>query len=659
MKHKGLFRPVLQGLFLAKLFILSGCFAKKEISNKIVVNLPAQQMQSLDPTLWAPQTVLGQGTLFEGLFGYNQDLNIEPKVSDSHTISTDKLTWTLALKKTKLWSNGDSLNAHDFIYAWKRFISPGVVAPMWASMFPDVVGAEEYKAGSIGFEGVGFKAVDDFTIEIKLKRPVDIIHKLVLGSAMPLHKKTLSKAKSEKKDWWKPANFVGNGPYLPTKFQADGEMTFEKNKNYIGYVGNVDIFVLKSGGLSVQVQNFEAEGLDLAHVLSLGDYKYVTTDLRMKKQVHEENELGFHGFQMARTVNPIVDNQKLRTALAIGIDKQTIAKAVMGNRVIPTDVYGPPSDSVLQGLKINKYNPDSAKKLLEESGYNQTKPVIYIFSPPSNDARGWASVTEALHSQWRELGVNVLIENMEDGMLTQYSWGSGFHKGEEFKRPGVTMYTGKILWKEPAMFLRLADHTWYYHNYPLILKEKLKAMAILAQEFSNLKKGAHPQDWDELDTLANEIDLLQTKVVALEKDSIGIIDLLKPNFKAAYLTMKSDMQKLTKPEKKVKAWVTARTFINDGFVKMETYLGNTVNLSGWLTLLKLRISDKENSKILIKQLQQQALDQAWIVPLYSEKLVYLKRPWIKNVVLNKFGAWLMAFNLQYIEVDKEAYKAAQ
>ena len=121
----------------------------------------------------------------------------------------------------------------------------------------------------------------------------------------------------------------------------------------MGYTGNVDVFVLKSGGLSVQVQNFEAEGLDIAHILSLGDYKYVTTDARMKKQVHEENELGFHGFQMARTVNPIVDNQKLRTALALGVDKETIAKAVMGNRVVPTGVYGPPSDSLLQGLKIH------------------------------------------------------------------------------------------------------------------------------------------------------------------------------------------------------------------------------------------------------------------------------------------------------------------
>jgi hypothetical protein len=58
---------------------------------------------------------------------------------------------------------------------------------------------------------------------------------------------------------------------------------------------------------------------------------------------------------------------------------------------------------------------------------------------------------------------------------------------------------------------------------------------------------------------------------------------------------------------------------------------------------------------LTRRLVQHTMDQDWIIPLVSENLVYLKRPFIKGETIYKLGVWNMMFNLALINVDKDAY----
>ena len=69
---------------------------------------------------------------------------------------------------------------------------------------------------------------------------------------MPLHRRS---QEIYGKNWWKPQNFVGNGPYVPVSFQPDDKLVIEKNPNYVGECGNVDRFEIKAGGLLSQMQN--------------------------------------------------------------------------------------------------------------------------------------------------------------------------------------------------------------------------------------------------------------------------------------------------------------------------------------------------------------------------------------------------------------------
>ena len=108
-----------------------------------------------------------------------------------------------------------------------------------------------------------------------------------------------------------------------------------------------------------------------------------------------------------------------------------------------------------------------------------------------------------------------------------------------------------------------------------------------------------------------------------------------------------------------KKWLEARNLLYTAQVKYLKYSENQVNHAALRLIAELEYAGGERANQLVRQLQEESLREGWIIPLYSEKLVYLIQPWLKDEVLNKFGPWLCLFNLQYLNVDLEAYRAAR
>ena len=645
---------------------LKGASAGAASSEKeIVVRLPSWPMQSLDPAIWKPELVLIQGTISEGLFGYDQDLNVVPKVAKSWTVSPDKLLWTIHLRTDKRWSNGDKVTAHDFIYGWARFCSPEVPSETWASMFPSIDRAMEYKGGGVPLDSVGFHALDDSTLTIKLLRPKAMPSLLCMGPAMPLHKKSYEAAKAEGSGdaWCLPGHFVGNGPYLPKSFIRDGEVELVKNPNYVGQRGNVDRFVLKAMNMSsqnVQIQQYEAGELDIAHVLTLGDYAYATKAKHLKDQVHASPEIGFLGVQVAHTVNKLMTDPDIRQAIALALDREDIAKNVMGGRVSPTFVFGPPTDTLFNGLKTQSQNIEEAKKLLAKSSYKGE--TVYLFTPPATDVQGLALVSEAVQGQLKAIGLNIVIENMEQDLLTgtlaSYVWGGGYLKDDRYTRPGLTLFPGKVLWKEPVMMLRGALSIWDWMNFDYDLKQLRKRITFEKVDIKNQEKGDKPEDWQELVALRDSVHMWFDSVRVFETDAAYRNKLIMEGDPALeFDRVRAAIKPNTPKADAIAKWQGQKDRLLDGEFNILSSLHNKANLEGnrlYAHLETMTMDDPEATPIMRRMLQL-SMDQDWIIPLVSENLVYLKRPFIKGETLYKFGVWNMMFNFQYMEVDKDAY----
>ncbi|HYH05248.1 MAG TPA: peptide ABC transporter substrate-binding protein, partial [Bacillota bacterium] len=387
---------------------------------------------SFVPYYWQIQHILAQGTLFEGLFGYAPDpkglggVKVVPVIAEKWSYSSDGKIWTIKLRRDKKWSNGDPVTAHDFEWTNRYICSPAIPdVPLWANHLQFVKNSWTIKAGGAPLDELGVKALDDYTIQFTLTfSRYDFNCWLAVGGAVPLHRKTVEKWGPNQ--WWKPANFVGNGPYIPVSWTDHKEAVLVKNKHYVGYCGNVDRIVLKNfvAGVS-QIQAYQAREIDLAWITGsngvLADYKYTMKRPELKKAYHETPaDLTWSGYQVTRGFSNVMDNPKLRQAFAMAIDRMTLAKTVLNGRSYPLAKYWSDSSPIGKKMQAIPYNISRARKLLAEAGYPGGKglPQLKFY------ITGNMPEVEFIVDQWKKnLGVKVQIENLENAVYwNQYVW---------------------------------------------------------------------------------------------------------------------------------------------------------------------------------------------------------------------------------------------
>ncbi len=133
-----------------------------------------REVQDLDPHLVNGVSSLNViAALLEGLVSKDpHDLHPVPGIAESWEISPDQKTYTFHLRRNAKWSNGDPVTAHDFIESYHRILSPPLASPV-AYMLYAVANAEAFNQGKIdNFDQVGFRAIDDRTLEISLTNPI-------------------------------------------------------------------------------------------------------------------------------------------------------------------------------------------------------------------------------------------------------------------------------------------------------------------------------------------------------------------------------------------------------------------------------------------------------------------------------------------------------
>ena len=90
--------------------------------------------------------------------------------AESWETSEDGLTWTFKLRKMD-WSDGEPVVAQHYVDSFQRILNPDN-GFAYSFLAYDIVGAEEYNTGKGSLDAVGIKAVDDYTLEFKLKHPL-------------------------------------------------------------------------------------------------------------------------------------------------------------------------------------------------------------------------------------------------------------------------------------------------------------------------------------------------------------------------------------------------------------------------------------------------------------------------------------------------------
>ena len=358
--------------------------------------------QSLDPAIVTGQL---EGriclALFEGLTTRNAKGDIIPGMAESWTISPDGLTYTFKIRPDAKWSNGEKLNANDFLNSWERTLNP-TTASQYSYQLYYLVNGEAYGTGKIkDFSQVGVKAPDEYTLVVTLTHPTAYFLELTSFQTLcPVHLATVKKYGS---NWIKPGKMISNGPYLLKEWRLNDYVLVEANPYYWRPVPIQHIKVLPTNSSTAAFNLFYSKKTDLI-IDKTSIPPALVPNLRDKPYFHA-NPFGATSFIRFNVKRKPFDDVRVRKALALALDKKDIVDKITraGEPVATTLVppgnagYTPP-----QGLV---YNPGEARKLLAEAGYpnGQGFPDVNLLYAGRGSGSQVATEMQAL---WRrELGI--------------------------------------------------------------------------------------------------------------------------------------------------------------------------------------------------------------------------------------------------------------
>ena len=344
--------------------------------------------------------------IMEGLVTYNSVLKPVPALAESWTLSADKKTYTFHLRAGVRWSDGVPLKAKDFVYSWKRLLSPVTAAP-YAYFLYDIEGAQEYGSGKIkDFEKVGVKAFDDSTLVVKLANPVaNWISMLGFWVTFPVRQDIIEKYGD---GWDSPGRMVNLGPFSLESIDHASKVVLKANSNYYGSRGNIEQIIAQILSDDQTALNLYQKGeLDFLAGIASGDLKKFKKRSDLKSFAHlKTNFLGF-----VTTKYPS-SSLKLRRAIAMAIDKTKFLELLSGNQK-PAQSFVPPG---LMGYSKSMglpFFPAKARMELSGSGIDTSVPLKLEYLLPDWDKA--QTVAKFIQQELKKnLGIDVILKAYEN-----------------------------------------------------------------------------------------------------------------------------------------------------------------------------------------------------------------------------------------------------
>ncbi|MDX1442325.1 MAG: peptide ABC transporter substrate-binding protein [Gammaproteobacteria bacterium] len=369
-----------------------------------------------EPATLDPHTAHGvparniQRDLFEGLLRETADGGYEPGVAERWTVSPNGLKYTFHLRDDARWSNGDPVTAGDFVFSFRRAASPGTGGVVAETLFP-ISNARAVLRGEQPPEALGVSASGPRELVIELHRPAGyFLHLLTHPSTFPVHAESLR----EHSDWTRPGKLVSNGAYQLVDWRVQSAITLEKNPHYwdVDNVAIERVQFLPVEDLNAELSRFAAGELDITYGVPIGRLN------RLRQEYADELRVApwFGTYYLGiNTTRPPLDDVRLRKALTLAIDRDVLARDVVGGGetaayhwVPPLPDYRSPAPEWATWSQARRET--EARKLVAELDSAVPARIQLLYNTRDRDQR----VVTAVAAMWRRvLGIETELRNEE------------------------------------------------------------------------------------------------------------------------------------------------------------------------------------------------------------------------------------------------------
>ena len=375
--------------------------------------------------------------LFEGLAQYDpKDSTPVPAVAERWENSADGLTWTFHLRSNAKWSNGDPVTAHDFVFAYRRILTPSLAAE-YASLLYVLKNGQALNGGKLAdFTQLGARATDDLTLVLSTEYPVPYLPTMVCHAAWyPLHRPTLEKyggLTQRGSAWTRPGNHVGNGYFVLAEWKPHQFIRVTKSPTY----WDRDAVKL-SAAVFYPIESEDAE----ERTFRAGQLHTTSTMPISKIAIYRQEKSPFYHphvflgtfFLRFNVEKPPLNDPRVRRALSLAIDRERFVRDVLRGGQVPAGHLTPPNTAGFNARTKIAHDLPTAQKLLADAGFpgGQGFPKLEFLY---NSTEANRLIAEALQQMWNKgLGIDITMQNQEarvqsasmragDYQIGRYAW---------------------------------------------------------------------------------------------------------------------------------------------------------------------------------------------------------------------------------------------
>lgn len=423
------------GIFFL-LIIISSCSKYDSIDDKKVFFYnESANISSLDPAFAKDQAMIWANLqIFNGLVQLDSLLDVQPSIAKTWEVSEDGLTYTFLLRDDVYFHNHELFKgkkrkviASDFVYSFNRIIDEKLASP-GAWIFNLV------KTTTTNPKTYSFSAPNDSIFQIVLKQPFSpFLGLLTMPYASVVPKEII---KHYGQDFRK--NPVGTGPFYFKMWKEGVKLVLLKNEDYfekddkgtrLPYLDAVNIsFIIDKQSVFLE---FVKGNIDFISGID-PNYKDEVLTRNGELQEKYKNKINlitqpylnteYLGFLVDKELspkdNPLL-NKKIRQAINYGFDRKKMIKYLRNNIGLAAENGIIPKG--LAGFDTNTtygytYNPQKAKELLKEAGYENGKGLPPISLQTTST---YLDLCKYIQQQLNLLGFDIKVDVNPPGALRE------------------------------------------------------------------------------------------------------------------------------------------------------------------------------------------------------------------------------------------------
>ena len=405
-------------------------------SAKTLVYCSEGSPEGFDPALYTA------GTTFDASSKsiYNRLVQFEPGttktvpgLAESWEVSDDGLEITFKLRSgvkfhtTDFFTPTRDFNADDVLFTFERQLKAD--NPFHA--YVEGASWEYFNAMSMPDLVKSIEKVDDMTVKFVLNRPeAPFIANMAMDFASVVSKEYADKLTESGSISDLNQKPVGTGPFQFVAYQPDAVIRYKANPDYWAGKQPIDDLVFAiSTDASVRQQKLTAGECHITPYPNPADIESLKSNEALNVMEQEGLNVGYLAYN---TQQAPFDKAEVRKALNMAINKDAILDAVFqGAGQAAKNPIPPTMWSYNDAVEDDKYDPEAAKKMLEDAGVKDLSMKVWampVQRPYNPNARRMA---ELIQEDFSKIGVTVEV--------VSYEWGEYLERSKATDRDGAVL----------------------------------------------------------------------------------------------------------------------------------------------------------------------------------------------------------------------------